>query len=249
MSLGTLEIKNMKKLLAGASKLGLSLSDDQVRQFEEYYREMMDWNQRINLTAITGYEEVQIRHFLDSLTILSVLDVSRRHEQVSILDAGTGAGLPGIPLKIAVPEIKLTLVEATGKKTAFLDRVINVLGLKNVEVVTGRAEVLAHNTDYRAGFDFVISRAVASLATLVELTLPFCLTGGTVIAPKKGDVSREIEEASKAIDTLGGSLREVRTVELDGLIDDRCLVIIDKVSPTPDRYPRRPGIPEKRPIK
>ena len=239
----------MEKLLTGAGKLGLSLSNDQVRQFEAYYHEMMDWNQRINLTAITGYEEVQVRHFLDSLTIFSVLGISRPHEHLNILDVGAGAGLPGIPLKIAVPEIKLTLVEATGKKARFLDRVINVLGLKNVEVVTGRAEVLAHNIDYRAGFNFVISRAVASLATLVELTLPFCHTGGTVIAPKKGDVGKEVEEALKAIDTLGGSLRGVRRVELDDLIDDRYLVVIDKVSPTPDRYPRRPGIPEKRPIK
>ena len=239
----------MEKLLKGAGKLGLSLSSDQVRQFEEYYREMLDWNQRINLTAITGYEEVQIRHFLDSLTIVSVLGSSRSHECLNILDVGTGAGLPGIPLKIAIPEIKLTLVEATGKKTAFLNHVIDVLGLKDVEVVTGRAESLAHNDDYRAGFNFVLSRAVASLATLVELTLPFCPTGGTVIAPKKGDVDKEVEEALKAIDTLGGSLREVSMVELDALIDDRYLVIIDKVFPTPDKYPRRPGIPEKRPIK
>jgi len=239
----------MEKLLAGASKLGLSLSYNQVRQFEEYYREMMDWNRRINLTAITGYEEVQIRHFLDSLTIFSVFDNTRLFEHLNILDVGTGAGLPGIPLKIAVPEIRLTLVEATGKKAAFLEHVIGVLDLKNVEVVTGRAEVLAHDVDYRAGFNLVLSRAVASLATLVELTLPFCPTGGTVIAPKKGDISREVEEALKAIDTLGGSLREVRMVELDDLMDDRYLVIIDKVSPTPDKYPRRPGIPEKRPLK
>lgn len=239
----------MERLLTGAKKLGLSLSHDQVRQFEEYYHEMMDWNQRINLTAITGYEEVQIRHFLDSLTIFSVLDNYHPYENLNILDVGAGAGLPGIPLKIAVPEIKLTLVEATGKKTAFLDYVVNVLGLKNVEVVTGRAEVLAHNVNYREGFNFVISRAVASLATLVELTLPFCLTGGTVIAPKKGDVGKEVEGALKAIDTLGGSLREVRMVKLNDLIYDRCLVLIDKVSLTPDKYPRRPGIPEKRPIK
>jgi 16S rRNA (guanine527-N7)-methyltransferase len=238
----------MERLLTGAGKLGLSLSYAQVRQFEDYYREMMDWNQRINLTAITGYEEVQIRHFLDSLTIFTILN-SRPYEHLNILDVGTGAGLPGIPLKIAVPEIKLTLLEATGKKTAFLDHVIGVLGLKNVEVVTARAEVLAHDVDYRAAFNFVISRAVASLATLVELTLPFCPTEGTVIAPKKGDVGKEVEDALKAIDTLGGSLREVRMVELDNLIDDRYLVIIDKVSPTPDKYPRRPGIPEKRPIK
>lgn len=239
----------MEKLLSGASKLGLWLSYDQVGQFEEYYREMMDWNQRINLTAITGYEEIQVRHFLDSLTIFSVLDSSKPYKNASILDVGTGAGLPGIPLKIAVPEIKLTLLEATGKKAVFLEHVISVLGLENVEIIKGRAELIAHDVNYRASFDFVLSRAVASLATLAELTLPFCSTGGTVIAPKKGDFSREVEEALKAIDTLGGSLREVRLLELDELVDDRYLVIIDKVSPTPEKYPRRPGIPEKRPLK
>jgi len=238
----------MEKLVAGAEKLGLILSQEQVRQFEEYCLEMLDWNQRVNLTAITGYEEVQIRHFLDSLTIFSVLDNSRPYENLNILDVGTGAGLPGIPLKIAIPGIKLTLVEATGKKTEFLNYILSVLSLKNVEVVTGRAEELAHNPDYRACFNTVVSRAVASLATLAELTLPFCPTGGTVIAPKKGDIRKEIKEALKAIETLGGSLREVRLVELGDLIDDRYLVIIDKVSPTPDKYPRRPGIPEKRPL-
>ena len=239
----------MERLVAGAEKLGLSLSWEQVRQFEEYCREMLEWNQRVNLTAITGYEEIQIRHFLDSLTIFSVFDTSRPYENLKLLDVGAGAGLPGIPLKIALPEIKLTLIESTGKKTEFLNYVVSELGLKDVKVITGRAEELAHNPDYRASFDIVISRAVASLTVLAELTLPFCPTGGTVIAPKKGDVRKEIEEALKAIDILGGSLREVRLVELDELIDDRYLIIIDKVSPTPNKYPRRPGIPEKRPIK
>lgn len=239
----------MERLVTGAEKLGLSLSQEQVQQFEEYCREMLEWNQRINLTAITGYEEVQIRHFLDSLTLFSVLDNSRPFEHLKILDVGTGAGLPGIPLKIAIPGIRLTLIEATGKKTEFLHYITSILGLKNVEVITGRAEELAHNADYRACFNTVVSRAVASLDTLAELTLPFCQTGGTVIAPKKGDISKEINEALKAIETLGGSLREVKLVELDDLIDDRYLIIIDKVSPTPYKYPRRPGIPEKRPLK
>jgi len=239
----------MERLITGAEKLGLFLNQEQVRQFEDYCREILDWNQRVNLTAITGYEEVQIRHFLDSLTIYSVIDKSQPYENLKILDVGTGAGLPGIPLKIAVPEIKLSLIEATGRKTEFLNYIVKILDLKNTEVVTGRAETLAHKAEYRAGFNVVISRAVASLATLAELTLPFCPTGGMVIAPKKGDIRKEVEEALKGIDTFGGSLREVKLVQLDDLIDDRYLVIIDKVSPTPDKYPRRPGIPEKRPIK
>jgi 16S rRNA (guanine527-N7)-methyltransferase len=239
----------MERLITGAEKLGLFLNRAQVRQFEDYCREMLDWNQRVNLTAITEYEEVQLRHFLDSLTIFTVLDKSQPYENLKILDVGTGAGLPGLPLKIALPEIKLSLMEATGKKTEFLNYIVKILGLENVEVVTGRAEELAHRAEYRAGFNIVISRAVASLATLIELTIPFCSTGGMVIAPKKGNVRKEVEEALKAIDTLGGSLREVKLVELTDLIDDRYLVIIDKVSPTSDKFPRRPGIPEKRPIK
>ena len=239
----------MERLITGVEKLGLSLNREQIRQFEVYCREMLDWNQRVNLTAITDYEEVQTRHFLDSLTIYSVLDKSQSCENLNILDVGTGAGFPGIPLKITIPDIKLTLIEATGKKTEFLNYVVSILGLENVKITTGRAEELAHRAEYRAGFNVVVSRAVASLATLAELTLPFCPTGGTVIAPKKGDVRKEVEEALRAIDTLGGSLHEVRLVELDELTDDRYLVIIDKVSPTPDKYPRRPGIPEKRPIK
>ncbi|UCC16807.1 MAG: 16S rRNA (guanine(527)-N(7))-methyltransferase RsmG [Dehalococcoidales bacterium] len=238
----------MEKLVTGAEKLGLPLNQEQVGQFEEYCRELLDWNQRVNLTAITDYEEVQIRHFLDSLTICSVLDNSRPYENLNILDIGTGAGLPGIPLNIAITAIKLTLVEATRKKTEFLHYVSRILNLKNVEVITGRAEELAHNADYRACFNTVVCRAVASMATLAELTLPFCPAGGTVIAPKKGDIRKEINQALKAIETLGGSLREVRLVEISDLIDDRYLVVIDKVSPTPDQYPRRPGIPEKRPL-
>jgi 16S rRNA (guanine527-N7)-methyltransferase len=239
----------MERLITGAKKLGLPLNREQIRQFEIYCHEMLDWNQRTNLTAITDYEEVQTRHFLDSLTIYSVLETSQSRENLKVLDVGTGAGFPGIPLKISIPDIKLTLIEATGKKTEFLSYIVSILSLKDVEIVTGRAEELAHMTKYRAGFNIVISRAVASLATLAELTIPFCPTGGTVIAPKKGDVRKEVEQALKAIDILGGSLREVRLVELDELIDDRYLVIIDKVFPTPDKYPRRPGIPEKRPIK
>jgi 16S rRNA (guanine527-N7)-methyltransferase len=203
----------------------------------------------MNLTAITDYDEMQVRHFLDSLTVIPVLDKSQPNENLRILDVGTGAGLPGIPLKIVLPDIRLTLLESTAKKTEFLRYIINTLGLKDTEIITGRAEDIAHSGEYRAGFNTVISRAVAPLFSLVELTLPFCRTGGIIIALKKGDIRQEIEDALKAIDTFGGSLREVRMVELEELNDDRYLVIIDKIAPTPDNYPRRPGIPGKRPIR
>ena len=227
----------MDRLVTGAMKLGIPLRQDQVRQFEEYYHTMLDWNQRINLTAITDSEEVQVRHFLDSLTIYPILGKTQLNENLKILDVGTGAGFPGIPLKIAIPDIKLTLIEATAKKTEFLNYVISVLGLKDVKIITGRAEEVAHMTEYRAGFKIVISRAVAQLAVLAELTLPFCPTGGTVIAPKKGDVRKEVEDALKAIDTLGGSLREVRLVELDELIDRN--VASDMLVYRPDELDQR----------
>ena len=156
--------------------------------------------------------------------------------------------MPGIPLKILFPNIRLVLLEATAKKAAFLHHLKAKLRLDNVEIVVGRAEEVAHLSQYRERFDIVLSRAVASLPTLVELTLPFCNIDGKLIAHKKGEIDQEINEASKAIAVLGGKLREVKRVELAEFTDRRCLVVIDKVAATPEKYPRRPGIPGKRPL-
>jgi 16S rRNA (guanine527-N7)-methyltransferase len=165
-----------------------------------------------------------------------------------LIDVGTGAGIPGIPLKIAFPAIKLILLEAVAKKAAFLQHINHKLGLDNVEVLVGRAEEVAHLAQYRERFDLVLSRAVAPLPTLVELTLAFCTVGGSFIAQKKGAINLEISSATNAIDILGGKLREVKRIDLAEFTDERYLVVIDKVSPTPQKYPRRPGIPAKRPI-
>ena len=165
-----------------------------------------------------------------------------------LIDVGTGAGIPGIPLKILLPEIKLVLLDATAKKATFLHHIKGKLELDNVEIIVGRAEEVAHKTQYRENFDLVLSRAVARLPTLVELTLPFCAPGGSFIAQKKGDVNSEITRADRAISLLGGNLREVKRIELAEFADERWLVIIDKVAPTPPQYPRRPGIPAKRPL-
>jgi 16S rRNA (guanine527-N7)-methyltransferase len=238
----------MNELISGAQKLGIHLFPGQIEQFETYYRELVAWNQRINLTAITGYEEAQTRHFLDSLTVVSAFRPEDRANPPDVIDIGTGAGLPGIPVKIARPEIRLTLLEATAKKTRFLDHVIKKLGLENVEIITGRAEEAAHDGRYRERFDIVLSRAVAPLPVLVELALPFCAAGGRVIAQKKGEIDEEADRAGKAIDLLGGARPEIRPVELEELPDSRVLVVIDKIGPTPPGYPRRPGIPAKRPI-
>ena len=239
-------MNTMDKLITGAKKLGLYLSPRQLEQFQLYYQELIDWNQRVNLTAITKYEEVQIKHFLDSLTV--TLAVKSPVGKLSLIDVGTGAGIPGLPLKILSPQIRLVLLEATAKKAAFLKHLKDKLELDNIEIIVGRAEEVAHLARYREKFDVVLSRGVAPLPTLVELTLPFGTIGGSFIAQKKGDTSQEISQAAKAISLLGGRLRETKRVDLEEFTDERQLIIIDKVSPTPESYPRRSGIPSKRPL-
>jgi len=238
----------MDELISGAAKLGLHPDSGQLQQFEDYYHTLIDWNERVNLTAITDYEEVQVKHFLDSLTIATVIRHDIAVKALNVLDVGTGAGFPGIPLKLIFPNIKLTLLEATAKKTKFLEYLASELGLKDVAIVTGRAEEVAHNPQYREKYDIVLSRALAPLPALAELALPFCKINGYFVAQKKGDITGEIEQAQKVIKLMGGRLREVKPVELKELNDNRCLVVIDKAESTPARYPRRPGMPEKRPI-
>jgi 16S rRNA (guanine527-N7)-methyltransferase len=200
------------------------------------------------LTGITDYEEVQVKHFLDSLTVAQELEIKGGEADYKIIDVGTGAGLPGILLRIVFPGLKLTLLEATARKTRFLEHVIKGMGLKNVEIVTGRAEDAARLPLYREKYGVVVSRAVAPLPVLAELTVPFAGIGGIVIAQKKGEIKGEIKSAEKAIEILGGRVREIKRVTLEGPEDDRCLVIMEKVKETPEKYPRRPGMPGKRPI-
>jgi len=237
----------MQGLIAGGERLGLHLTHEQVEQFETYYRELILWNRRVNLTAIVDYDEVQVKHFLDSLTI--VLAVKDMPHSLRLLDLGAGAGLPGIPLKILFPNIHLALLDSVGKKTSFLRHLVARLGLDQVEVLTARAEDLAREESYREQFDLVLSRGVAKLPTLVELALPFCALGGSFIAQKKGEIDAEVEQATRAIDVLGGRLREVMRVRLEELGEERVLVIIDKLSTTPQGYPRRAGVPTRHPLK
>jgi 16S rRNA (guanine527-N7)-methyltransferase len=239
----------MEKLIEGASKLGIELTARQIRQFGVYYRELIEWNRRINLTAITDCSEVQIKHFLDSLTVTLALPKEKIGKpDFNIIDVGTGAGFPGIPLKIVFPQTSLVLLESTAKKATFLHHIIDKLELQNIEVLNSRAEDAANLPLYREQFALALSRAVASLPTLVELTLPFCQVGGRFVALKKGEIEQEIDRAKEAIAILGGKLDQIKKNELDEFSDARYLVIIDKIYPTPNKYPRRAGVPERRPI-
>jgi 16S rRNA (guanine527-N7)-methyltransferase len=235
-------------LIAGCRDLGLELTRTQIEQFQIFYQELIYYNSKVNLTAITEYQEVQIKHFLDSISVAQAAQ-SIFMSSINVLDVGSGAGFPGIPLKIAFPQITMTLLEATGKKVKFLQHVISLLELENTKAIAGRAEEIAHQPLYREMFDVVTARALSELPTLIELTLPFCRIGGKVIAQKKGDMLDELKQMEKAMHLLGGHLAETKMVELPGLQDGRSLVVIEKIRSTPPKYPRRPGIPNKRPIR
>lgn len=237
----------MELLVKGAAALGLALGDRAVRLFERYYEELVEWNRRVNLTAVTERDEVQTRHFVDSLSVVLAVP-SAALASARIADVGSGAGFPGVPFAIAFPESQVTLIESTAKKAAFLSHLKESLGLGNLTVLTGRAEELAHRPDLRERSDFVLSRAVAELAALAELTLPFCRIGGSAVLHKRHGIAGELARAHHAVETLGGRLSRVVDVDLEMMNDRGALVVLDKVSETPARYPRRPGMPAKRPL-
>ena len=244
----TLEgIDAMELLVKGTREIKLQLSSGKLEKFEDYYRELTTWNQRMNLTAIVDYREAQLKHFLDSLTTALVLPQEVR-DRGRLLDIGSGGGFPGVPLKLAFPSMHLTLVDSVAKKTAFLEHLVEALELQDVEVCTKRAEDLAMDPRFRESFDVVVSRGVASIRILMELALPFCRLGGMVVTLKKGDISHEVAASIHAMDVLGGRIRESRAVDVDGLRDGRVLVVVDKINPSPPKFPRRPGLPAKHPL-
>ncbi len=239
----------MELLARGAPELGLSLDAAQLEQFEIYYREVADWNTRMNLTSVIDYAEVQVKHFMDSLTVLPALGSSLT-TNARVVDVGAGAGLPGLPLKLVCPNIQLTLVESTGKKATFLRHMVETLELSDVEVVAGRAEELGHNSDLRGVFDLALARGLARLPTLLEYTLPFTCQGGWVAAWKHGGegLKVELDSAREALRILGGRVNSIYPVKATGLEDNRVVMLIGKVYVTPEEYPRRNGVPRKQPL-
>ncbi len=235
--------------------LGLELSAEQLERFQLYYDELVRRNEQINLTSVIEYEAVQIRHFLDSLTLASPVlrgdlpdkpfDLARG----SLIDIGAGAGFPGLPLKILYPEMGLTLVESVGKKAVFLSEVAAKLGFQDIQVLTERAEEVGQMPEHREKYAIATGRAVAALAVLAEYCLPLVKIGGLFIAPKKGEIAAEIEAAQKAFTMLGGKIRTTPEFQLPSEEDKRKLIIVEKFSETPQNYPRRTGIPTKRPLK
>ena len=223
---------------------GFTFSDLQKRQFYTFYNMLIDKNKVMNLTGITEFTEVVEKHFLDSIYLNHVTDLD---QPVKIIDLGTGAGFPGIPLKIAFPEIEITLVDSLNKRIHFIEEVIEELGLTSIYAVHARAEELARNSEYREKFDLCVSRAVANLSTLEEYCLPFVHIGGKFISYKSGEIEEEVQESKKACFLLGGKLKDVYKFDLEE--SKRSFVVVEKVKTTPKTYPRKAGTPSKMPLK
>ncbi len=223
----------------------ISLTARQITLLVTYERELLDWNQKFNLTAIRDAESIRTKHFLDSFSCVLAWGATPPHR---LIDVGTGAGFPGLPLKILYPALKLTLVESVGKKAMFCEHIVRLLGLDGVEVMQARAEQVGCMPEHREQHDWAVARAVASMNVLSEYLLPLVRVGGTMLAQKGESGPAETQAAEKAIHLLGGKLRRIVPVNLPGVVDDRFLILIDKSAATPPKYPRKPGLPVKRPL-
>lgn len=239
-------LKTNKERVADAClRLNLTLEDKQYEQFIKYYELLIEWNQVMNLTAITEFGEVLTKHFIDSLSLANEIDLKK---DLSIIDVGTGAGFPGIPLKIVYPSLNIVLLDSLNKRIKFLDAVINQLDLKGIKAVHGRAEEFGRNKEYREKFDLCLSRAVANLATLSEYCVPFIKMGGYFISYKSGEAEEEIENSKNAVKLLGGKIDTVKTFILPDSDISRSFVFIKKELETSKKYPRNAGKPSKEPL-
>lgn len=237
---------NLDDFKKGLKQLNLVLDDNQLSQFIKYYEILVEWNSFMNLTAITEFDEVILKHFLDSISIFKGVDISKMH---TVIDVGTGAGFPGIPLKIVYPHLQITLLDSLNKRIKFLNEVILSLNLEEIETIHGRAEDYAKQLEYRESYDLCVSRAVANLSSLTEYCLPYVRKGGLFVPYKSGVVEQEVKDAEKAICVMGGNIKEIIHFQLLDTDMERSLVIIEKKKHTPGQYPRKAGLPVKEPIK
>lgn len=236
---------NTTQFLKDVSSLGISLSEKQVEQFLRYYEMLVQWNEMMNLTAITDYEDVMKKHFVDSLSLVKVCDLTG---SLSLIDVGTGAGFPGLALKIAFPDIKVILLDSLGKRIHFLEKVICNLGIQGVNAVHGRAEDYVKQSKIRESFDLCVSRAVANLSTLSEYCLPFVKVDGLFVSYKSEKVAEELENAERAISILGGVVEDQVELMLPDTDIYRNLVMIRKIQKTALKYPRKAGLPSRNPL-
>jgi len=228
------------------NSLGIVLTKEQYEQFDRYYELLVEWNKVMNLTGITEYEEVNEKHFIDSLSIVKAVDISKVN---TVIDIGTGAGFPGIPLKIAFPHLKITLLDSLNKRIKYLNTVIEELELEDIQTIHGRAEDFARKEEHREQYDLVVSRAVANLSTLSELCIPYVKIGGLFVPYKSGEIDEEVKEASTAIKVLGAKQTKVVKFTLPGSNINRSFVKIVKMKSTGKKFPRKAGMPGKEPIK
>lgn len=226
--------------------MNLSITEKQEEQFMQYYELLVEWNKVMNLTGITEFDEVMRKHFLDSLSIVKAIE---KKDMLRVLDLGTGAGFPGIPLKIMFPEWDIVLLDSLNKRIKFLNEVIGQLGLQKISTIHGRAEDFARKEEYREKFDLVVSRAVANLSSLSEYCLPYVKQQGIFVSYKASDVEEEVREAKKAVTVLGGNLEKTVEFQLPDTDIDRTLLVIQKIKKTPGKYPRKAGLPSKEPIR
>ena len=240
-----MEIKEFKNIINNYSKkINILLNEEQIEKFYKYMNLLIEWNKKINLTAIIEPKEIILKHFIDSLTINKYIK-----DNSKIADVGTGAGFPGIPLKIIRPDIQLVLVDSLNKRINFLNEVIEQLNLKNIETIHIRIEEFGQNTKYREKFDYSTARAVANLSTLSEYLLPIVKVGGQVICMKGSNIQDEINQSKKALSILGGTLNNIEEFKLAETENTRNIILIDKIKNTPNKYPRKAGLPSKDPIK
>ena len=234
---------NFEKFLEEINKISIELTEKQLEQFRIYYEMLVEKNKVMNLTGITEWDEVLEKHFLDSISLIRAIELDK---ELTVMDMGTGAGFPGIPLKIAFPKLKVTLADSLNKRVKFLQEVIDALELENIEAVHGRAEDLARDKNYRERYDLSVSRAVANLSTLSEYCLPFVKVGGVFVSYKSGECDEEVKSSKHAISVLGGEIKDTIKFELGE--SGRSFIVIEKIKNTSKVYPRKAGTPSKNPL-